>query len=147
MERMGHVIRLKPAALDEYRRLHAAVWPEILEIILACNIANYSIFLYEPEMLMFAYWDYVGADFAADMAKLRAEPPHGRVVGDHRPDAGADAPSRSGRMVGPDGERLLLPLNVQKKMSSRSSRAATLSCARDSTPRTRSWMSRSLCIV
>jgi L-rhamnose mutarotase len=74
MERMGHVIRLKPEALAEYKRIHSAVWPEILEIISASNITNYSIFLHEPEMLMFAYWEYLGTDFAADMAKMKAEP-------------------------------------------------------------------------
>jgi L-rhamnose mutarotase len=74
MERMGQVIRLNPEALEEYTRIHAAVWPEILQLLTACNITNYSIFLKQPEMLMFAYWEYTGTDFAADMAKMRAEP-------------------------------------------------------------------------
>jgi L-rhamnose mutarotase len=74
MERMGQVIRLKPEALADYTRIHAAVWPEILALLSACNITNYSIFLKQPEMLMFAYWEYTGTDFAADMAKMRAEP-------------------------------------------------------------------------
>jgi L-rhamnose mutarotase len=74
MQRMGQVIRLKPEALAEYTRIHAQVWPEILALLTACNITNYSIFLKQPEMLMFAYWEYTGDDFAADMAKMRAEP-------------------------------------------------------------------------
>lgn len=74
MQRMGQVIRLKPEARDEYVRIHAEVWPEILSLLSTCNITNYSIFLKEPEMLMFAYWEYVGTDFAADMARMRAEP-------------------------------------------------------------------------
>lgn len=74
MERMGQVIRVKPDVIDEYKRIHAAVWPEILDLIRACNITNYTIFLKEPENLLFAYWEYVGTDFAADVEKMKADP-------------------------------------------------------------------------
>ena len=74
MKRMGLCICLKAEAIDEYKRIHAAVWPEILAMISACNIRNYSIFLKEPENLLFAYWEYNGADFAADIAKMAADP-------------------------------------------------------------------------
>jgi len=73
MQRMGHILGLKAEAIDEYKRIHAAVWPEILAMISACNIRNYSIFLKEPENLLFAYWEYHGADFAADAAKMAAD--------------------------------------------------------------------------
>jgi L-rhamnose mutarotase len=73
MQRMGQVIRLRPEALEEYRRIHASVWPEVLALISACNITNYTIFLKEPELLLFAYWEYAGEDFAADMAKMKAD--------------------------------------------------------------------------
>lgn len=74
MERMGMVIGLKSEHIDEYRRLHAEVWPGILAKISECNITNYSIYLKEPENLLFGYWEYVGADFAADAAKMAADP-------------------------------------------------------------------------
>ena len=74
MQRMGHILGLKAEAIDEYKRIHAAVWPEILAMISACNIRNYSIFLKEPENQLFAYWEYHGADFAADAAKMAADP-------------------------------------------------------------------------
>lgn len=74
MKRMGMVIGLKSGMAARYKQLHAAVWPEVLETISACNIKNYSIFLREPENLMFAVWDYHGADFAADAAKIAADP-------------------------------------------------------------------------
>ncbi|MBP7000099.1 L-rhamnose mutarotase [Amaricoccus sp.] len=73
MERMAQIIRLKPEVLDEYKRIHAAVWPEILSLISACNIHNYTIFLKEPENLLFAYWEYHGTDFAADMERMKAD--------------------------------------------------------------------------
>jgi L-rhamnose mutarotase len=74
MQRMGMCLRLKPDKVAEYRRLHAAVWPEVLAMIEACGIRNYSIFLKEPENILFGYWEYHGADFAADMAKMAADP-------------------------------------------------------------------------
>ena len=73
--RMGHCIGLKAEKIAEYKELHAAVWPEILARISACNIRNYSIFLREPENLLFAYWEYTGTDFATDMAAMAADPP------------------------------------------------------------------------
>jgi L-rhamnose mutarotase len=74
MERMGHVIGLKPSVIATYKRIHAAVWPEILKAIADANIRNYTIFLKEPENLLFAYWEYHGTDYAADMAKIRQAP-------------------------------------------------------------------------
>ena len=74
MQRMGMVIGLKPERIAEYKRLHAAVWPEVLEMITACDIRNYSIFLKEPENLLFGYWEYHGTDFAADAASMAADP-------------------------------------------------------------------------
>lgn len=73
MERMGRVIRIKPEAIAEYKRLHADVWPDVLDRISGCNIRNYTIFLREPENLLFAYWEYHGSDFDADTAKMAAD--------------------------------------------------------------------------
>jgi L-rhamnose mutarotase len=71
---MGMVIGLKPDRVAEYKRLHAAVWPEVLAMISSCNIRNYTIFLREPENLLFAVWEYHGADFAADSTRMAADP-------------------------------------------------------------------------
>lgn len=74
MERMGQVIALKPETIAEYVRVHADVWPGVLRQIANSNIRNYSIFLKEPENLLFAYWEYHGTDFAGDMARMAADP-------------------------------------------------------------------------
>ena len=73
MQRMGHCNRLRPEKAEEYKSLHAAVWPGVLATITACNIRNFSIYLREPEMLLFATWEYHGEDFAADAAKMAAD--------------------------------------------------------------------------
>lgn len=70
MKRYGSVIGLKPEAIAEYKRLHAAVWPDVLAQIARSGIRNYTIFLREPENLMFAYFEYHGTDYEADMARM-----------------------------------------------------------------------------
>lgn len=74
MQRIGGVLRLRPEHKDEYIRVHADVWPAILARLGECHVRNYSIFLREPENLMFAYFEYVGDDYAADMARIAADP-------------------------------------------------------------------------
>ena len=70
--RYGMVIGVKPEKVEEYNRLHAAVWPEVLKTIAACHIRNYSIFL--RDNMLFAYFEYTGSDFQSDMARMAADP-------------------------------------------------------------------------
>ncbi len=72
MKRYGMIIRVKAGQLEEYRRLHAAVWPDVIATITACNIRNYSIFL--RDNTLFSYFEYVGVDFAADMKRMADDP-------------------------------------------------------------------------
>jgi L-rhamnose mutarotase len=74
MQRIGMTIGLRPEKVAEYKALHAAVWPEVLARITASNIRNYTIFLREPENVLFGTWEYHGTDFAADMAAISADP-------------------------------------------------------------------------
>ena len=50
MQRIGFVMRLLPGAEEEYRRRHAAVWPEMLAELKAAGASNYSIFLDEDRL-------------------------------------------------------------------------------------------------
>lgn len=76
MIRHGQVIGVDPTQLESYKAYHAAVWPEILDMIRQCHIQNYSIYFktVNGHPLLFAYFEYVGDDFAADMAKMAADP-------------------------------------------------------------------------
>lgn len=77
MKRYGLIIGLEPEKLEEYKRLHAAVWPEVLAQIRKSNIRNYSIFLKQlPDgtYYLFSYFEYIGGDFAADMADMASDP-------------------------------------------------------------------------
>ena len=75
MQRMGMVIGIAPEHIAEYKRLHAEVWPEVLAQIARSNIRNYTIFLREPENLMFSTFEYHGTDFAADMQQMSEHEP------------------------------------------------------------------------
>jgi len=77
MKRYGSVLGLNPAKIDEYKKLHAAVWPEVLAMIKSCNIQNYSIYLRtlaDGRPYLFSYFEYTGSDYAADMARMAADP-------------------------------------------------------------------------
>ena len=45
MKRYGMVVGLRAEKIDEYKKLHAAVWPDVLGMIKQCHIQNYSIYL------------------------------------------------------------------------------------------------------
>ena len=72
MQRVAAVIRLRPEHREEYLELHRAVWPGVERMIQAANIRNYSIFLHGD--LLFSYYEYVGTDHAADLARIAADP-------------------------------------------------------------------------
>ena len=77
MKRYGSVIGVRDEKLEEYRKLHAAVWPDVLKMIRQCHIRNYSIYLRklpDGRHYLFSYFEYTGKDFAADMAKMAADP-------------------------------------------------------------------------
>jgi len=72
MIRYGMVIKVKPEKFEEYKQLHAAVWPEVQTMIKQCNIRNYSI--YHKDGYLFSYFEYHGQDFEGDMARMAADP-------------------------------------------------------------------------
>jgi len=72
MQRYGSVIGVKPEAIAEYKKHHAAVWPEVLEMIRNCNIRNYSIFLKDD--LLFGIGNTMERIFGRTWRKWRLIP-------------------------------------------------------------------------
>ncbi|MCU0393100.1 MAG: L-rhamnose mutarotase [Thermoflexibacter sp.] len=72
MKRYGQVIKLKDDKLEEYKKLHEAVWQGVLDRIKQSNIRNYSIFYRDG--FLFSYYEYIGTDYEADMAAIAADP-------------------------------------------------------------------------
>ena len=73
----GQIGRIKPECIEEYCRLHEVdvyteKWAGILQLIRDCNIRNYNIFIEDD--VVFGYYEYIGDDYEADMAKMAADP-------------------------------------------------------------------------
>jgi L-rhamnose mutarotase len=58
MPRYCFLLRVRPERMDEYRRRHAAVWPEMLAALADTGWRNYSLFLHDDGLLV----GYVEAD-------------------------------------------------------------------------------------
>lgn len=76
VRRFASVTGLKPEMAARYEALHADPWPGVRQIISACHFHNYSIHLQEisGKPYLFAYFEYTGRDFEADMARMAADP-------------------------------------------------------------------------
>ncbi len=48
------------------------VWPEVEATLREAHITNYSIFVHGDVLI--AYYEYTGDDYAADQAKIAADP-------------------------------------------------------------------------
>jgi L-rhamnose mutarotase len=70
MIRLASVIGLPAENAEEYERLHADVWPKVLERLRASHMTNYSIF--RMGELLFSYLEYTGDDLDADNAAIAA---------------------------------------------------------------------------
>ncbi len=47
-------MQLKPGAMDDYKARHDAIWPELTELLHQSGIRDYSIFLDEETLSLFA---------------------------------------------------------------------------------------------
>lgn len=72
MKRIGSVIKVKSDAISEYERIHAEVWPGVLETLKRANVRNYSIYRYEN--MLFSYMEYAGNNYEKDMAAIANDP-------------------------------------------------------------------------
>jgi L-rhamnose mutarotase len=52
MPRSCFLLKVRPEKLDEYRRRHEKVWPEMLEALRATGWRNYSLFLRDDGLLI-----------------------------------------------------------------------------------------------
>jgi L-rhamnose mutarotase len=69
MQRYAMIVGIKPEAIEEYERIHAEVWPEVLDNIRRHHMTNYSIF--RLGNTLFGYYEYTGDDWAADMEDMK----------------------------------------------------------------------------
>lgn len=69
--RIAQIAKLKRDKREEYLALHRNPWPKVLDRLTKSNVKNYSIFLSGD--LLFAYFEYTGNNYEADMAAIAAD--------------------------------------------------------------------------
>lgn len=69
MQRVCFVLQVKPHRLDEYKRRHREVWPEMLAALRETGWNNYSLFL-RPDGMLVGYLET--ENFAAARAGMAA---------------------------------------------------------------------------
>ncbi|MDB6018187.1 MAG: hypothetical protein JWR19_2676 [Pedosphaera sp.] len=75
-KRYAWVTGLKPEKAVHYEELHAHPWPGVNQMIKSCHIQNFSIHECEIDsrLYLFAYLEYTGTNFDADMKRMAADP-------------------------------------------------------------------------
>ena len=56
MKRVGFMLKVKPDRLEEYKRHHQAVWPEMLQALRESGWHNYTLFA-RDDGLLFGYFE------------------------------------------------------------------------------------------
>jgi L-rhamnose mutarotase len=60
-KRFGFKMKLLPGFMDEYKKRHDEIWPELKKLLKNEGIGNYSIFIDEETNTLFAYQEQSGA--------------------------------------------------------------------------------------
>lgn len=70
MDRVGHVWRAKPGKIDEYRRVHATVWPELDRLLHDAGITTYVIYVWGD--VLFSHMEV--ADYHRMVERFNGDP-------------------------------------------------------------------------
>ena len=82
MQRVCFLAKVKPERLDEYKRRHEQVWPEMLEALRETGWRNYSLFLRDDGLLV-GYFET--PDLKAAFAGMEAREVNARWQADMAP--------------------------------------------------------------
>lgn len=76
VQKMGLISGLKPQHELEYRQLHQANWPGVVDGMVKSNYRNWTTFLVEVDssLYLFTYAEYIGTDIDADNKVMAADP-------------------------------------------------------------------------
>ena len=75
MQRNAFLLRLKEGTGPAYDAAHAAVWPEMLDLLKRCGVSEYSIF--RRGDLLFLYL-HTEEDFESTWSKIELDPANSR---------------------------------------------------------------------
>ena len=71
MKRVGFLLKVKSNMIDEYKKHHEAVWPELLAALQRHGWHNYSLFMHE-DGLLFGYFE-AAESFQASLQGMSQE--------------------------------------------------------------------------
>lgn len=77
VKRIGQVVKIKKDSLQAYKRLHADTTQGVRDLLKKYHMRNFNIFmvkLADGDYYEFAYYEYWGDNYEADMKKLSKEP-------------------------------------------------------------------------
>ena len=67
MQRIAFKMKLKPGVIEEYKRRHDRIWPELAALLTQSGIGDYSIFFDEETSVLFAVQKQAGASSSQDL--------------------------------------------------------------------------------
>lgn len=70
MERIAFKMKLKPGFEEEYKRRHDEIWPELSTALTDAGVCDYSIFLDEETLTLFAVQKLKPGNSAAELPNL-----------------------------------------------------------------------------
>lgn len=69
MNRLAFKMKLKPGQKEEYKKRHDEIWPELKTLLKESGVAEYSIFLDEETLTLFAFQKVYGNGGSQDLGK------------------------------------------------------------------------------
>ncbi|CAN5470170.1 L-rhamnose mutarotase [soil metagenome] len=69
MKTIAFKMKLRPGSVDEYKRRHAAIWPELVEVLKENGISDYTIFLDAETDTLFAVQKQNGSQTSQDLGE------------------------------------------------------------------------------
>ena len=70
MKRNAFKMKLKPGNIAEYKKRHDEIWPELAKELRAAGVSDYSIFLDEETLTLFAVQKLTDDNTAFNLPKL-----------------------------------------------------------------------------
>ena len=68
-KRIAFKMKLKEGAIEEYKKRHDELWPELHKLLKEAGISEYSIFFDEETHILFAFQKQAGEQGSQDLGK------------------------------------------------------------------------------
>ena len=69
MKRVGFKMKLYPGQVEEYKKRHDEIWPELVELLKGAGVSDFSIFLDEDTHTLFGCQKVAGDNGSQDLGE------------------------------------------------------------------------------